>query len=548
MENPPEGGGNGGVGANGDAAMADGRQEARIGGHPADAGREKATIRGALMVVGTMTEAQELAKQLGMADLKWRQAGEYVQRAEFDEWLRSQQLERAIAASAAREWVTANTTRAVRWRFDVATPRRRPTHEHHRWSPLEPTTRPSVAPQRGADGSPSTSNAWHHPLRPTPPLVRPSPFSQEELRKLIQTEVASRLAPYERLLEEAKTVIAGKDAEIASLKAELAKAKAQKKPSAAPAAEPASPTDPKCQPGPQEWRHLQQDLQRLRQEARQAIFLCNGMKERQSRMGTELVLQQQEIVVLQKQLMKEEQAGGVPSLSEPLQKKGQNQQGNLHGWLDTAATGFRDEPEWPTPATGMGFQYTTKVSGESALPTQAFSFEDAANQQLPACASTNSVVFQQPVPAAVPPAPSPPTKDGFVVGKVAAVLEVRAELADTPPRAVATRPRSKRHVSPGLNTPQEPAAKKGMVEDSEGEEDGTDADIRRWVEAELMEAELAEEDADEEVRGELEGKVPDGYDEEEADREQTRRRGEGAGARRGPLIFTGTDENLSMGG
>ena len=33
----------------------------------------------------------------------------------------------------------------------------------------------------------------------------------EELRtgKLIQTEVASRLAPYERLLEEAKTAIAG---------------------------------------------------------------------------------------------------------------------------------------------------------------------------------------------------------------------------------------------------------------------------------------------------------------------------------------------------
>jgi hypothetical protein len=62
------------------------------------------------MVVGTMTEAQALARQLGMADLKWslRQAGEYAQRgAEFDEWLRSPQLElaRAIAASAAREWV-----------------------------------------------------------------------------------------------------------------------------------------------------------------------------------------------------------------------------------------------------------------------------------------------------------------------------------------------------------------------------------------------------------------------------------------------------------
>ncbi len=31
------------------------------------------------------------------------------------------------------------------------------------------------------------------------------------------------------------------------------------------------------------------------------------------------------------------------------------------------------------------------------------------------------------------------------------------------------------------------AAKKGMVEDSEEEEDGTDADVRRWMEAEHTE-------------------------------------------------------------
>ncbi len=66
---------------------------------------------------------------------------------------------------------------------------------------------------------------------------------------MIQTEVASRLAPFERLLEEAKTAMAGKDAEIASLKEELRKLKAQKKSSEAPADEPASPADPKCQPG-----------------------------------------------------------------------------------------------------------------------------------------------------------------------------------------------------------------------------------------------------------------------------------------------------------
>ena len=129
-----------------------------------------------------------------------------------------------------------------------------------------------------------------------------------------------------------------------------------------------------------------------------------------------------------------------------------------------------------------------------------------------------------------------PDSDRGAVGKqVAAVLEVRAELTDTPPGAAVTRSRInlKRHVSPGLNTPQEPAAKKGMVEDSEEEEDGTDADIRRWVEAEHMEAEHAEEDEEEAAQP--------------SDQEQKRHRGEGAGARRGPL-FKSTGENPSMGG
>jgi hypothetical protein len=206
----------------------------------------------------------------------------------------------------------------------------------------------------------------------------------------------------------------------------------------------------------------------------------------------------------------------------------------------------------------MGFQYTTRITDAAALPTQAFSFADAANQQMPASVSTGSFVFQQPVPAAETPAPSCPTmQDGFVVALSGSNPE-RTPDSDrgavgkhTPPRAAVTRSRIKRHVSPGLNTPQEPAAKKGMVEEEEEGEDGTDADIGRWAAAEHMEAEHAEEDADEEVRGGLEGQVPDGYDEEEAaqpsDQEQKRHRGEGAGARRGHL-FTSTDENLSMGG
>jgi hypothetical protein len=82
--------------------------------------------------------------------------------------------------------------------------------------------------------------------------------------------------------------------------------------------------------------------------------------------------------------------------------------------------------------------------------------------------------------------------------------DVRVELATpaaTPPRALAVIDvkRDKRQVSPAMLTAKGPEPKRAMLEDSEEEEDGTDADVRRWMEAEHTEAEFAEEDADEEV-------------------------------------------------
>ena len=87
-------------------------------------------------------------------------------------------------------------------------------------------------------------------------------------------------------------------------------------------------------------------------------------------------------------------------------------------------------------------------------------------------------------------------------------------------------------------------------------EDGTDADIRGWAEAEHTEAEPAEADADKEVYnyGGLDPLMV--YDAEEVKRPLTKQRSclmefegseepEAAQARRGPLF---TDENLSMGG
>ena len=361
MENPPEGGGNGGLRRNGDAEMADGQQEERVGGHPADTGRVKGTTRGALMVVGTMQVARAFAKQMGMADLEWRQEGEHVQRAEFTEWPHSQQLEQAIAASAAREWVTEKATR-TRWRFDV--PRRRPSQEHHRWPPVY-AARPSVVPQRGADGSSSKVNAWEHPL---PQTVRHSASSQEELRQLIKKEVASLLAPYERLLEEtktaAKTAIAGKDAEIASLKQELAEVKAQVRSSAVPAADPMSPPDLEGPPGTNEWRQMLRECRNLSLEGRDAAHRYKVSQQQLDRMGVESTLQHQEIKVLQQQLKEMQhwqqqqlRAGVVHSLSELSKQKEQNQipaeKRRTTGLTGTGTWVHQPEPVWPTQVRGF---------------------------------------------------------------------------------------------------------------------------------------------------------------------------------------------------
>ena len=307
-------------------------------------------------------------------------------------------------------------------------------------------------------------------------------------------------------------------------------------------------------------------------------------------MGVESTLQHQEIKVLQQQLKEMQhwqqqqlRAGVVHSMSELSKEKEQNQiPAEKRRTTGLTATGIgvrQPEPVWPTQVTGFQHE-AAKVPVASAVPLQAFSFVDAAVQKLPAWDNVGNFVFQQAAQAVVSPAPSHLTlmKDGFVlkqpeavtealapvpessskkqvsVGMTTEVLEVRAELADTPPRAPPSQ-RSKRQVSPGLNTPQAPAAKRGMGEEEE-EEEGTDADVRRWMEAEHMEAESTEKGAEAEIQEGLEGEFSDGYDEEEADRAQTRQRGclmesegiqreEGARARRGQLF---TVESSTMGG
>ena len=122
------------------------------------------------------------------------------------------------------------------------------------------------------------------------------------------------------------------------------------------------------------------------------------------------------------------------SLSEPLKEKEQSQQPEgkrlITGWTSTADWVLQPAPEWPTPVKGVQNE-ATKVSVASAVPSQALSFKDAADQQLPACANEGSFVFQQAVPAAVPLAPSRSThmKDGFVLKQ--AVTEAMAPVSES---------------------------------------------------------------------------------------------------------------------
>jgi hypothetical protein len=82
-------------------------------------------------------------------------------------------------------------------------------------------------------------------------------------------------------------MIAGKEAEIASLKKELAEVKEEAKSSAAPgpAAEPTSPPDLKsrCQPGTHDasWRQMQREFRKPSQEAREAIHEYKSMRQAQ---------------------------------------------------------------------------------------------------------------------------------------------------------------------------------------------------------------------------------------------------------------------------
>ena len=351
-----------------------------------------------------------------------------------------------------------------------------------------------------------------------------------------------------------------------------------------------SSPDPKSQLGTHDLRQMLRECRNLSQDGRDAAHRNKVSQQQLDRMGVESTLQHQEIKVLQQQLKEMQhwqqqqlRAGVVHSMSELSKEKEQNQipaeKRRTTGLTDTGTWVHQPEPVWPIQVTGFQHE-AAKVPVASAVTLQAFSFMDAAVQKLPACDNVGNFVFQQAAQAVVSPAPSHLTlmKDGFVlkqpeavteamapvswssskrqvsVGMTTEVLEVRAELADTPPRAPPSQ-RSKRQVSPGLNTPQAPAAKRGMGEEEE-EEEGTDADVRRWMEAEHMEAESTEKGAEAEVQEGLEGEFSDGYDEEEADRAQTRQRGclmesegiqreEGARARRGQLF---TVESSTMGG
>ena len=129
------------------------------------------------------------------------------------------------------------------------------------------------------------------------------------MSEMIKMEVARLLEPYQLLLAGAKSkadrqdeVIAGKEAEIASLKEQLAVVKAQTKSSAVPAAVPSSTIDPKCQP----LKQMQRDLRKLSREVNEAVIKCieklYDTRRAQSRINGGIILNTLELFAFRQQL------------------------------------------------------------------------------------------------------------------------------------------------------------------------------------------------------------------------------------------------------
>ena len=147
-------------------------------------------VMGAIMVRGSLIQAQQLTALLGMT-ARWRDQIGDSQRGDFQLYKWSKHLEEAAAARAAGGWLKAPG--GGLWRFDVA--------GKGRDMPAAtgaPVRSPAVPRMPGAPGCRPSTSAWQNPLYQVPRPAHTSATDLSELTAAVSKEVTAAVT---RLLE-----------------------------------------------------------------------------------------------------------------------------------------------------------------------------------------------------------------------------------------------------------------------------------------------------------------------------------------------------------
>ena len=165
-------------------------------------------VKGALMVRGSLSQAQRLAALLGV-DAQWREQIGDSQRSNFQLFKLSQRLAAAAAAREASGWLP-GPNGAFLWRLDVA------RTDRYKLAATDAPVRPPAEPRMPGTPGPRPANAW---LRPNPyvnpPAQHPTPPLAMELSMITEAVSKKVAVTVKELLEQHR------EQEVARLQAAL---------------------------------------------------------------------------------------------------------------------------------------------------------------------------------------------------------------------------------------------------------------------------------------------------------------------------------------
>ena len=370
----------------------------------------KIWVTGALMVRGTMAQAQKLVRFLRV-DAEWLEQRGDSYRGKFQLYQLSTHLEEAAAARAAGGWLKAPD--GGLYRFDVAGKGR------DKLAATDAPVRPPAEPRLpGAPGCRPATSAWQNPLCPAPRPAHTSATDLSAITAAVSKEVTAevkRLLEHHREQEKAllqATLQAAQQAlqqaaeraaehkvETEQLKMELAEMKVKlatlkQRPGATPPGEPQPPpawqSNSEVQPNRQE-KLLSALVEQLRGGVVEGRATQLELVGKLGNVAGKLDEVTTRLSFLEQQ--RRPKIGG-PSRSLSSSRVSQRGQSPTFSAAGAGAGIFAQPPEWPPPGS------TTSVEWSKLTGTSPFLFGHPATGAVRV--ATDTVPFEQRVPETLP--------------------------------------------------------------------------------------------------------------------------------------------------